>query len=84
VLQKCAFSLVVFVAGPLMVVSGLAMAPAVSAALPFLLDLFGGYQSARTIHFFVFAALALFVLVHVTMVIRSGFKRQIRGMTLGD
>ncbi len=83
-LQKCAYSLVVFVAAPLMVVTGLAMSPAVTAAIPLLLDLFGGYQSARTIHFFAFAALVLFVFVHVVMVIASGFRRQIRAMTVGE
>ena len=51
----------VFVAAPLMVVTGLTMSPAVTAAFPFLLRLFGGYQSARTIHFFTFVALVLFV-----------------------
>jgi thiosulfate reductase cytochrome b subunit len=82
-LQKCAYSLVVFVAAPLMVATGLAMSPAVTAALPILLTVFGGYQSARTIHFFLFAALLLFVLVHIVMVIQSGFWRQIRAMTVG-
>ena len=74
----------VFVAAPLMVMTGLTMSPAVTAAVPILLRLFGGYQSARTIHFFTFVALALFVVVHVVMVIKSGFRRQIRAMTLGD
>ena len=83
-LQKCAYSFVVFVAAPLMAVTGLAMSPAVTAALPLLSGVFGGYQSARTIHFFTFAALVLFVCVHVLMIIMSGFKRQMRGMTLGD
>jgi len=83
-LQKCAYSFVVFVAAPVMVISGLAMSPAVTAALPFLLDVFGGYQSARTIHFFAFVALLLFVFVHIVMVIKSGFRRQIRAMTVGD
>lgn len=83
-LQKCAYSLVVFVAAPLMVLTGLAMSPAVTAALPFLLRLSGGYQSARTIHFFAFVALLMFVFVHVVMVIQSGFRRQIRAMTVGD
>ena len=82
-LQKCAYSFVIFVAAPLMVATGLTMSPAVTAALPFLLDLFGGYQSARTIHFFASAVLVLFVIVHVVMVVRSGFRRQIRAMTLG-
>jgi thiosulfate reductase cytochrome b subunit len=83
-LQKCAYSLVVFVAAPLIVVTGLTMSPAVTATLPFLLDIFGGYQSARTIHFFAFVALLLFVFVHVVMVVRSGFRRQIRAMTVGE
>ena len=83
-LQKCAYSLVVFVAAPLMVVTGLAMSPAITAAFPLLLRLFGGFQSARTIHFFTFIALLLFVFVHVVMVIKSGFRRQIRAMTVGE
>ncbi len=83
-LQKCAYTFVLFVAAPLIVITGLAMSPAVTAALPFLLSVFGGYQSARTIHFFTFAALLMFVLVHVVMVIRSGFRRQIRAITLGN
>ncbi len=84
VLQKCAYSLVIFLAAPLMVLTGLTMAPAVTAGFPMLLRLFGGYQSARTIHFFAFVALLLFVVVHIVMVIRSGFRRQIRAMTVGD
>lgn len=83
-LQKCAYSSVVFVAAPLMVATGLTMSPAVTAAFPVLLRLFGGYQSARTIHFFTFAALLLFVLVHVGMVVKSGFRRQMKAMTVGE
>lgn len=83
-LQKCAYSFVIFVAAPLMVLTGLTLSPAVTAAFPFMLRLFGGYQSARTIHFFTFVALLVFVFVHVVMVIRSGFRRQIRAMTVGD
>jgi thiosulfate reductase cytochrome b subunit len=84
VLQKCAYSVVVFVAAPLMVASGLAMSPAVTAAVPVLLRAFNGYQSARTIHFVTFIVLLLFVFVHVVMVIRSGFGRQVRAMTVGE
>ena len=82
-LQKVSYSLVVFVAAPLVVLTGLTLSPTVTAAFPFLLTLFGGFQSARTIHFGTFAALVLFVLVHLVMVVASGFIRQIRGMTLG-
>jgi thiosulfate reductase cytochrome b subunit len=84
VLQKVAYSWVVFVAAPLMVLTGLAMSPAIGAAAPWLPGMFGGFQSARTIHFFTFVALALFVLVHLVMVVASGFRRQIRAMTVGE
>ena len=83
-LQKWAYSLVIFVAAPLMVVTGLAMSPAVTAAVPLLLDIFGGYQSARTLHFCAFVGLLLFVIAHVAMVIKSGFRRQMRAMIAGD
>jgi thiosulfate reductase cytochrome b subunit len=66
-----------------MVVTGLAMSPAVTAAYPILLDLFGGYQSARTVHFFGFATLVVFVVVHVAMVMLTGFRRLMRSMILG-
>ena len=83
-LQKLTYAGVVFIALPLMVLTGLTMSPAVTAAYPVLLDLFGGSQSARTIHFFTFTALVLFLVVHVAMVALTGFKRQIRAMTFGS
>jgi thiosulfate reductase cytochrome b subunit len=82
-LQKCAYCVVVFVALPLAVVTGLAMSPAITAAYPSLSGVFGGFQSARTIHFLAFVLLVLFLLVHVFMVAMSGFKRQMRAMTFG-
>ena len=84
VLQKIAYSLVIFVAAPLMVLTGLAMSPAIGAAFNWLPRLFGGHQSARTIHFFAFVLLILFVLVHVVRVWASGFRRQMRAMTVGE
>ena len=66
-----------------MVVTGLAMSPALTAAFPLLSRLFG-YQSARTMHFFAFVTLLLFVAAHVVMVVKSGFRRQIRAMTVGE
>jgi thiosulfate reductase cytochrome b subunit len=82
-LQKLAYAGVVCIALPLMLVTGLTMSPAITAAYPFLLDLFGGYQSARTVHFFGFAALILFLIVHVAMVIATGFRRQLRAIIAG-
>jgi thiosulfate reductase cytochrome b subunit len=82
-LQRCAYAGVAFVVLPLMVLLGLSMAPVVTASFPALLDVFGGYQSARTLHFVGFVALLLFLIVHVAMVIRTGFVRQLRAMILG-
>ena len=81
--QRRTYTLVVFAGAPLIVLSGLAMSPAVTAAFPFLLTAFGGHQSARTIHFAVFAGLSLFVIGHIVMVIRSGLLNQMRAMTIG-
>jgi thiosulfate reductase cytochrome b subunit len=65
------------------VLTGLSMSPAITAAYPFLQELFGGHQSARTLHFFGFAALVLFLVVHLVMVVLTGFRRQMRAMILG-
>jgi len=82
-LQKLSYCAVVFVALPVVVITGLAMSPAVNAQFPFLTGVFGGMQSARSVHFLAFAALVLFLGVHVAMVVRSGFRRQMRAMTWG-
>ncbi len=82
-LQKCSYCAVIFLGLPLMVLTGLAMSPAMTAAFPLLAGMFGGSQSARTMHFCVFVALILFLLAHLVMVSLSGFKRQMRAMTLG-
>ena len=66
-----------------MIVTGLAMSPAVTAALPFIVEVFGGHQSSRTIHFFASNLLVLFLIVHVAMVFLAGFGTLMRGMITG-
>jgi thiosulfate reductase cytochrome b subunit len=83
VLQKLAYVAVIFVLLPAMVLSGLTMSPGATAAMPFLFDLFGGRQSARTIHFLVADLLVLFVLVHVIQVIITGAFNNMRAMITG-
>jgi thiosulfate reductase cytochrome b subunit len=82
-LQKISYILVVFVLLPAMVLSGLTMSPAIDAAAPGLLDLFGGRQSARTIHFLTAASLVLFVVVHVIEVFVAGVWNEMRSMITG-
>jgi len=65
------------------VLSGLTMSPAVTAAVPGLFDLFGGRQSARTIHFLVANLLVLFVLVHVFEMFVAGVVNGMRSMITG-
>ena len=68
---------------PLMILTGMALSPAMDAAWPWLLDLFGGRQSARSIHFIVAWGLLVFLVVHVILVLLSGPIRQLRDMILG-
>jgi thiosulfate reductase cytochrome b subunit len=65
------------------VLAGLTMSPRLDAGLPLLLDLFGGRQSARTVHFLCAAALLAFVLVHLLMVLLSGPWNNLRSMITG-
>lgn len=82
-IQKIAYLVVVFVLLPLMVIAGLSMSPGIDAAFPHLVDLFGGRQSARTVHFIAAWLIVLFVLVHVFMVLASGFWNNLRSMITG-
>ena len=82
VLQKLAY-LSVILAFPLLVLAGLTMSPGMDAAFPWLVDLFGGRQSARTIHFLCAFYLVAFVVVHLVMVLISGFGNNIRSMVTG-
>ncbi|MGH9657150.1 MAG: cytochrome b/b6 domain-containing protein [Bryobacteraceae bacterium] len=83
VIQRLTYLGVIFVLFPLMIWTGLAMSPAVVSAFPAAMSVFGGQQSARTIHFFGTALLALFLLVHVVMVYRAGFRKRTRAMITG-
>ena len=83
VLQKLTYLAVIFLALPVMVLTGLTMSPAVTAAFPFLFDLFGGRQSARTIHFITANLLVMFVLVHLIEVMLSGVFNLMRSMITG-
>jgi thiosulfate reductase cytochrome b subunit len=82
-LQRLAYFGVVFVLGPLIVLTGLTMAPSIDAALPELPWIFGGRQSARTIHFLCAFGFVLFFLVHIAMVIVSGTWNNVRSMITG-
>lgn len=83
VLQRLTYLIVIFGLFPLTIWTGLAMSPAFTAAFPFTVDILGGHQSARTIHFFATIFLVLFVVIHVVMVCLAGFRNRMRAMVTG-
>ena len=83
VLQKLTYLLVALVLLPLMLLTGLAMSPGMDAGFPVLLDIFGGRQSARTIHFLAASGIVLFVVVHLVMVLLTGVWNNLRSMITG-
>lgn len=83
ILQKLSYIGVIFVALPLMIATGLTMSPGMNAAWPWLTDIFGGRQSARSIHFITAWALVAFFIVHIAMVLLAGPVNELRSMVTG-
>jgi thiosulfate reductase cytochrome b subunit len=63
---------------------GFAMSPFLDSLIPGWVDLFGGRQSARTIHFIVAWLLVAFVFIHVFEVIITGVWNNLRSMITGQ
>jgi thiosulfate reductase cytochrome b subunit len=82
-LQRLLYCSVVFVLLPFMFITGLAMSPTAMSVLPFVVEVLGGHQSARTLHFFAAAALLLFFIVHLVAALRFNFFRRCRAMIIG-
>lgn len=83
VLQKLSYVAVIFVLIPLVIFTGLAMSPGMNAAWPLLVEIFGGRQSARSLHFIAAIALAGFIIVHLALVILAGPINEVRSMITG-
>ena len=82
-LQKVSYLLLIFVFVPFMILTGVAQSPGYTAAMPVLLDMFGGRQSARTLHTIGTVLLVLFVAVHLLEIAAAGFVNQVRSMITG-
>ncbi len=83
VLQKLAYAGVLLVIFPLIILTGITMSPGMNAAWPWLLDVFGGRQTARTIHFVCMALLVAFFLIHIFMVVAAGPLNEMRSIITG-
>lgn len=83
VLQKLSYIGVIFIAIPLVILTGLAMSPGMNAAWPWLVEVLGGRQSARSLHFIIAALLLGFIILHLLLVLLSGPINGLRGMITG-
>jgi len=82
-LQQLTYAFVVFVLGPAMLLTGIAMSPAIAASAPWYIKLFGGRQVARSLHFLCMTVFAVFVILHVTLVLVVHFRENIGNIVLG-
>lgn len=82
-LQMLAYTAVVFLLSPFMILTGLAMFPAISGHFPWYIKLFGGRQRARSLHFMGLVAFLVFVVIHVTLVVVTGFGANAVHIVLG-
>ncbi len=83
IFQKLSYVAIIFVALPLAILTGIALSPGMNAAWPWVLDVFGGRQSARSVHFIAATAIALFTVVHLALVILAGPLNEVRSMVTG-
>ncbi|MEO7687918.1 MAG: cytochrome b/b6 domain-containing protein [Sphingomonas sp.] len=83
IFQKLSYVLVIFILIPVMILTGLTLSPGMNAAWPWLLDIFGGRSSARSIHFIAAAALVAFTVVHLLLVMLAGPLNEVRSMITG-
>jgi thiosulfate reductase cytochrome b subunit len=83
VLQRGAYLAVIFILFPLVIWTGLALSPSFDSAFPWAVNVFGGRQSARTLHFFLTIALVGFFAVHLLMIVLAGFWSRTRAMITG-
>lgn len=82
-LQKAAYTVVLFVLVPLIVLSGLALSPGVDAIAPWLTAFFGGRQFARLWHFTFMTLLIAYFCVHMIAVFTAGAWNNLRAMVTG-
>ncbi len=82
-LQQLAYFSAVFVFGPVAIATGISMSPAVVNRFPWYARIFGGRQAARSIHFLNMLGFVSFLVVHVTLVVMTGFARNMNHIVMG-
>jgi thiosulfate reductase cytochrome b subunit len=82
-LQKLSYGVVLLFIMPAIILTGLAMSPTMNAVVPFLADMFGGRQTARTIHFAMMLLLVGFFIIHIVMILAAGPLNELRSIITG-
>jgi thiosulfate reductase cytochrome b subunit len=82
-LQKLTYAVVLLVIMPMIILTGLAMSPTMNAVMPFLADMLGGRQTARTIHFAMMLLLVGFFVIHIGMIFAAGPLNELRSIITG-
>ncbi len=83
-LQQLAYAAVVFLLGPFLILTGAAQSPAVAGRFPWYERLFGGRQTARSLHFLGLLAVIAFTIIHTALVIMTGIDRNLGKIVLGS
>src|SRR3569623_653183 len=82
-LQQLSYAFIVFILGPLAILTGAAMSPAIAGRFPRYTNFFGGRQKARSLHFLVMVGYLIFIVIHVTMVGLINFSQNMDRIVLG-
>jgi thiosulfate reductase cytochrome b subunit len=82
--QQLAYFGLIFILTPIQIITGIAMSPALAARFPWILKSFGGRQGVRSLHFIGICLYVLFIIIHVALVIRHGFGREMAKIVLGN
>lgn len=82
-MQKLAYFGVIAVLIPGVILTGMTMSPGLNASIPWLVDLFGGRQTARSLHFIFATGILAFIIIHLVQVVLAGVWNEIRSMVTG-
>jgi DMSO/TMAO reductase YedYZ molybdopterin-dependent catalytic subunit/thiosulfate reductase cytochrome b subunit len=82
-LQQISYFLVVYAFAPITILAGASMSPAMVNHFPWFPRMFGGRQGGRSIHFLMMLCWVGFLIVHVTLVVLTGFERNMNHIVLG-
>ncbi len=82
-LQQLVYFGMVFVFGPLSILTGISMSPALVNRFAWFPRMFGGRQASRSLHFLLMTGYLAFIVAHVTLVALTGLARNMNHIVLG-